>query len=88
MVAAVNPWWSAFRREACFPLTVLSPVLLNALRRFASICLGDVMRGAVRSRPASLARVSEFGAQLEAFHSVMAATDLFWWPAVMSATAL
>src|SRR5436305_10007951 len=33
----------ALQREACFPASVLGPVLLSALRRLASICLYEVM---------------------------------------------
>src|SRR6516165_4127503 len=33
----------ALRREACFPVSVLGPVLLRELRRLASICLMEVM---------------------------------------------
>src|SRR5438128_6096785 len=58
----VKPWRKAFRREACFPFSLRGPVLFSALRRFASICLSDVMPAA-RSRPAP--HVSALGAELQ-----------------------
>src|SRR6516165_7731689 len=36
-------WRRALQREACFPASVLGPVLLSALRRLASICRYEVM---------------------------------------------
>src|SRR6516225_1843689 len=33
----------ALQREACFPVSVLGPVLLRELRRLASICLKEVI---------------------------------------------
>src|ERR1035437_2578178 len=41
--SAVRPWRNALRRERSLPSGVVSPVLLSALRRLASICLRDVI---------------------------------------------
>jgi hypothetical protein len=52
-VSAVNPCLRAFRRDRCFPSSVFGPVLLRALRRFAS--RREVMgRSTWLGRPASL----------------------------------
>src|SRR5215471_15464263 len=42
-VSAVSPWRTALQRDTCFPASVFGPELLSALRRFASICLYEVM---------------------------------------------
>lgn len=44
-VSAVNPWRTALLRDCRFPLSVVGPVLLCALRRLASICLSDAIGG-------------------------------------------
>src|SRR6516164_8250811 len=44
-VSAVSPWRTALQRDACFPASVLGPVLLRELRRLASICLREVIEG-------------------------------------------
>ena len=41
MVRAVMPCVMALRRTRAFPLSVLGPVLLWALRRLASICAAE-----------------------------------------------
>ncbi len=58
---AVNPWRRALPREARFPLVLVGPVLWSALRRLDSICLGEVMLGAVQPRPGRAAYFSDFG---------------------------
>ncbi len=60
-VSAVNPWRRALPREARFPLVLVGPVLWSALRRLDSICLGEVMLGAVQPRPGRAAHFSDFG---------------------------
>jgi hypothetical protein len=42
-VSAVSPCLSALRRDCTFPFSVCGPVLLSALRRFASSCRSEVM---------------------------------------------
>src|SRR5450759_333079 len=42
-VSAVRPWRTALQRERRLPSGVVGPVLLNALRRLASICLSELM---------------------------------------------
>ena len=42
-VSAVRPCRSELQRERCLPFTVAGPVLLEALRRLASICLKVVI---------------------------------------------
>src|SRR5262249_24940470 len=44
-VSAVSPWRTALQRDTCFPVSVFGPVLLNALRRLALICLYEVIEG-------------------------------------------
>ncbi len=41
--SAVRPRRMALRRERRLPASVFGPVLLRALRRFASVCLSDVI---------------------------------------------
>ena len=42
-VSAVSLWRTALQRERCLPSSVMGPVLLQALRRLASICLKEVI---------------------------------------------
>src|SRR5450759_3693624 len=42
-VSAVRPWRTALQRERRLPSGVVGPVLLNALRRLASICLRELI---------------------------------------------
>ena len=56
-VSAVRPWRTALGSERRFPASVFGPVLLSALRRWASIWL--------RICPESVARShDEFGAMV------------------------
>jgi hypothetical protein len=54
-VSAVSPWRTALQREACFPASVLGPVLLRELRRLASNCFTEVI-GGQRQKLASFCR--------------------------------
>ena len=42
-VSAVRPWRTALQRERCLPSGVVGPVLFDALRRLASICLRELI---------------------------------------------
>jgi hypothetical protein len=66
-LSAVDRCRIAFRRDMPVRVSVRGPVLFSAFRRFASICLTEVMRESARSRPAPIPRVSAGGAELELF---------------------